>query len=220
MKKNYFLLFFLCLGLLPLQAQKSNKKDQSHKWQVGINATDLLGRATGLQPIIPVLTSPYDLQFIFSPVRKINFRSGIGYQTPKSEVSSGAVNEANRRDHTFHLRLGLSMNKFLFEDKWVWTLGLDYIYSKRIEKEFMQEELSLHTITNENGLGTSSSLQYYFSPRFSIGAEMALYLSVSVRQRLIPKPDITDLFSSSFVPDQRMHGRMYAPIELFVFYKL
>ncbi len=219
MKKKYFLLFFLCLGLLPLQAQKSNKKDKPHRWQLGINATDLLGRATGLQPVVPVLTSPYDLQFIFSPKKKLNFRLGIGYQIPESEVSSGAVNEANRRDHTLHLRLGFSKNKFLFEDKWIWNLGFDYIYSRRIEKEFTQEELSLHVITNENGFGTSSGLQYCFTPRFSLGVEMALYLSFSVRERLIPEPDITNLFSSFFEPDNRIHGRMFVPIELFAFYK-
>ncbi len=223
LKKKYFLFFFLCLGLFQLSAQKGNLKDKVHRWQVGINATNLLKRTTGVRAIIPVITSPYDLQLAFAPAKKINLRFGIGYQAPELEASSGAVDEANRQDNTFHLRLGISKNKFLFEDKWVWTLGLDYIYSKRVEKEFNQQELSLHINTQENGIGIPSSLQYFLSPRFSLGAEMALHLTFSFREQLLPVRAPFDPFSSFFEffpPSRRVIGRIYAPIEVFVFYKL
>lgn len=198
-------------------AQKKKQEDRLPKIQLGINASNLIGHITGIQNPQLTRSSLYDLHFTYTP-KKISYRLGLGYETPEDEVPSGAIDEANRTHYTVHLRWGMGWNK-RFLERWIITTGPDLIHSHTERKDFRQGELSNHFRTLNTGIGVSSNIQYYFTPQFSLGVEIALYNSVSQRKQIFPQFNPNQDPFPTFFEFPVLQVRMFAPVELYAYYK-
>lgn len=219
MKKIFILVLLFSLFGEMGYAQKEKKEDRSPNYQFGVNASQLIGQITGIDNPQLTRSNLYDLHFTYTP-KKVTYRIGLGHQAPEDEIPSGAVDENNNINYTLHFRFGIGWNK-KFLEKWVLTTGPDFIHSHTENKEFKQDELTNHFRVFNTGFGLSSNLQYYFTPQFSIGVEIALYNSVSQRKQIFPEvlnPNQVP-FTGFFNSSPALQIRMFAPVELFVYYK-
>lgn len=218
MKKVLLLICLFTYSAGNIWAQKESKDDAVLHWQGGINASNLVGQLTGIQNPEFARTTPYDFHFRYTGQGKKFFRFDFGYETPEPEAPSGAIEEGNNKDYTVHFRMGMGWNK-RFLNNWVISTGPDFIYSRQDEKTFMSDQLSNHRRTVTLGFGGASNLQYYFSKRFSLGVEMALYNSIRTRTQIFPiRPDPIDPFPFFFNDGPALQIRLYAPIELYAYY--
>ena len=146
--------------------------------ELGINGTFFFANFLTISGNIPVSVDPYALQYKVLFGGRNGIRTGIGanYRSQKDTPDNGT--QTDFRSTAVSARLGYE-HRLTFGKRWAAFFGADIVYNyANIYNRTHDEGFQTVTITNTShggGGGPVIGLQFYASPRISLGTETAVH---------------------------------------------
>ncbi len=199
MKKLFILMPFLAFCKLYSQTQVI---DSPLKHQIGVNANLFIKQFLNFNGANPTANNPYLLQYkyLFNP--KLALRTGIGFNSTKSEEKDVNL-KIERTNSLFDYRIGLEIRKHIHK-KWLMFGGLDLTYNNNgnrnkstsvFDDGFNPPSTVITEVKNNTNL---YGLGAVYGIEFSLNAHIKLLTETTVNVEMGKRSSSSSTSGSSF----------------------